>query len=155
MAVCPPNHQMHAEGSLIREHNGADQRPHNCRIRFHNERRGCRRELAPRNLLVGRRCRVASIACRAVRNLTEIAPQRAVKALKILPDQRHGADGEVASNTTANLEETNLVMLLRCQVPVNQTLHLIKTGFNRIGWNVARNLIGDDDIAAGGVFPAC
>src|SRR4051794_10870789 len=141
--------------SSIRQNVSKDQRRHNRRIGLDQELGRVDRELFPSNLLIGNRTGVRTIGGRRIADLAEIAPQRCLLALQILAHHRHDANGEVARNTAADLEETNRAICRNFAVIIRQLDHILDTASHRVYIaNVAADTMRGKDIAGCRILPA-
>src|SRR5229473_342413 len=92
-------------------------------VRLDDELRRVRGELAPRNLLVRHRARVRAVARRRVADLAEVPPQRDVVALQVLMNHRDDANGEVARDAAADLEEADRFPRRVGPIPLGEAHH--------------------------------
>src|SRR3954471_20379788 len=108
---------------LLVEHVGGHQREYDRRVRFDHEAWRIDSQLAPSDLLAGRRAAVRTVRGRRIRDLAKVAPNLHL-LLQILIDQRHHTDREVTRDATADLEETNVVLGIELLVPLDQGAHV-------------------------------
>src|SRR5690606_7328415 len=117
------------------------------------EFRGVHVEFPPGDLLVGHRAAVAAVAGGAVADLAEVAPERG-GALQVLLHHGHGANGEVAGDTAADLEEAHALGTGVGGVPIGQEDHVLNTALHDAWLAIADDAVRGEDVAHGAVLPA-
>ena len=65
----------------------------------------CASQLAPGDFFVGHGAGIAAVAGRRIADLAEVAPQGDPAALQILVEHGHDANGEIARDAAADLEQ--------------------------------------------------
>src|ERR1019366_6139765 len=100
------------------------QRGDNRGVRLDDESRRGRLQFSPGDFFVRHRATVGAVRRRAVGNLAEVAPEPALLA-KVLRDQRHDANWEVAGDPPRDLEEADRFAGRILAIPVNQRGHLL------------------------------
>ena len=87
--------------------------------------------------------------------MAEVAPQRHVVSLEILVNHRDDADGEIASDAAANLEESDRGCRRRVAVPRREAHHRLDAAFDRLRiLDLAFHAPRGEDVAERRVFPA-
>src|SRR5690606_20695110 len=130
-----------------------DERGHDGGVALDDVAGGVRPELPPRDLLVGDGAGVGAVARRGVGDLAEVGPERR-PPVHVLLQHGHDADGEVARDAAADLEEPDAGPLRVRRVPVGQPHHVLDAGLDGVGaLHVAEEAVGGEDVAGGGVLP--
>src|SRR5204862_5911005 len=125
------------------------------RVRLDDELRRVGGQLPPGDLLVRYGARVRAIARRRVADLAEVAPQRHVVSLEILVNHRDDADGEIASDAAADLEESDRGCRRRVAVPRREAHHRLDAALDRLRiLDLAFHAPCGEDVAERRVFPA-
>src|SRR5690606_36164681 len=104
-----------------------DQRSNDCGVGLDNEFRCVDAKFSPGDFLVWHRSGIRTVAGSRVTYLAEVTPERNTIPLEILVKHRHHTNGEIAGNSTTDLEESDSLVTGVLRIPVCQPHHILDT----------------------------
>ena len=116
--------------SLPAQYITKNKRSYDGRVRFDRVSRRVHCNFAPTDLFIWFGSTVRAVACRAVRYLTKVTPNRSLTPTKVFVEEWDYADRKVSRNATADLEEANPPRLRAFLIPVNKLDHVVDPALN-------------------------
>ena len=124
-------------------------------VGFDDEFRGFFAEFAPGDFFVGDGAGVASVARGGVADLAEVGPERDIRLAEVLVEHGDDADGEVAGDAAADLEEAYGGFVAGGGIPVGEGDHVFDAGADGVDiFHIPFDAMAGIHVAEGGVFPA-
>ena len=134
---------------------GEDERGDDGGVGFDDEFWGFFAEFAPGDFLIGDGAGVTAVASRGIADLAEIGPEGHIGLAKVLVEHGDDADGEVASDAAADLEEADGGFETGGGIPVSEGDHVFDAGADGVDiFHISFDAMAGIHVAEGGVFPA-